>query len=1646
MLNREQAREQLQALRIEDWRAQRIAKMANLPEGWREIGWGILGCESNGQPVNTQAALKQLDALRPSERLHIFAVLFPQFSSQVEQAWQLIPRLPYQSDWQRKAFRAPNNPEITFHRRCQWLLQLLHTVEGYEQNLSWFAAWTPYLGWYSADILGILFAAAIDVGDDLGQEIFDILIASARGEHEIGAMDRHVVRALLVASRPDGWEFVENLLLGAQRQEGLRQTILETIDEAHPEAFRQMVRLIIDRDLTRFSATIRAVYVWFGFWWDSLNTRVVKEILVKVWQFLENPEARQAALKSEDAQTVYLVMWTLAFSDAIAAIPAATQLLLHPNVEHRFVAVHLLGQLGLPEAQKALLPALEDEDLRIATRAVQAIYNRSAAQELQKTDLFERLEQILPRFPEKPKKLQPLVWEWIILDTSQQFVAGALVNNLGERSPKRLIPYLSIFSASDRRRVAVALARMKSWDTEIRETFFSLVGDPSRRVREQVLQALAICQITQTEAQYLERLLTRKSGDLRRGILQLLLNQKDEEAIASAERLLSASKSLQRLAGLELLREMIQQEQVSNQCRACAEVYQSQRSKGTEAETQLLESILDTETKEPTLEDALGLIEPKELTQPTPPQVQQPRVFVTSAAQACLRTLDDLIHEHRHTPITFETWQGSEEQLLGNLDWQFPSPNPRQPWEENVTHLPLRTLWETWWQERPSELRDEDGFELLRGIASLSVTFDYKELNQIPWFREARQTLFFDTSQLRYSSLIRQVCLWLIYLYPCTDAIDFLLDAAAKTLTFISPADATTSRDFLFSSWMLRDSLCGWLNLVGNHRDLFPSDWEDSHHIRLWQLKYWQNHRIPPDLSFGLHALSLEDFLIAYKAGGAKEADIIAHLLAAKVPDLQTIFGNLPNQFEQQLTPAFITQLRLARRNFHGLQSITRRKQSHLEPILKELGDRCRQRILEVELQRGDLPTAASHAALALGSVEGTETLVKLLQASSLEKFVRGYTYNNLSKAAVFSHLIRVSFPAESDTPKDFARQVKAAKIPQERLIELAFYAPQWTNYVERALRWSNFAEAVWWIHAHTKDSNWQVDSDIREAWAAQVSERTPLSTQSLIDGAVDLDWFTRIYKSLKAQRWQQLNQAAKYASGGTGHKRAQLFADAMLGRIEKETLVTRITQKRHQDSVRALGLLPLARGKKKRESDLLERYQVIQEFLRTSRKFGSQRQASEKLAAMIAMENLARTTGYPDPQRLEWAMEAQAVADLAENSHTVAIDEVSVSLAITEKGEPELTILKKGKPLKSIPAKLRKNPQIVELKTRKQEIARQASRMRLSLEQAMCRGDRFTAAELKQLCTHPVLAPMLEQLIFIGDDATGYPVQQGKNLQFHDGSLVPIQSDNLRIAHPHDLLATEEWHLWQQECFEKKRTQPFKQVFRELYVLTKAEKAAGTIFRRYEGHQVNPRQALALFGQRGWVSCPEEGVRRTFHESGLSAWVTFLDGFFTPAEVEGLTIEGVDFCQQGEWKSLSLSEIPPRIFSEVMRDLDLVVSVAHQGGVDPEASASTIEMRTALIRETCRLLKLDNVELQDSHVLIEGHLGSYSVHLGSAVVHRQPGGALCIMPVHSQHRGRLFLPFADDDPKTAEVVSKVLLLARDREIKDPTILEQILA
>ena len=180
------------------------------------------------------------------------------------------------------------------------------------------------------------------------------------------------------------------------------------------------------------------------------------------------------------------------------------------------------------------------------------------------------------------------------------------------------------------------------------------------------------------------------------------------------------------------------------------------------------------------------------------------------------------------------------------------------------------------------------------------------------------------------------------------------------------------------------------------------------------------------------------------------------------------------------------------------------------------------------------------------------------------------------------------------------------------------------------------------------------------------------------------------------------------------------------------------------------------------------------------------------------------------------------------------------------------------------------------------------------------------------------------------------------------------------------------------------------------------------------------------------------------YYKQNIIAKIFALADWFSPADIEAPTLEYVEFFDRKTFKKMMIDDVPDIIFTEVMRDVDLVVSVAHIGGVDVEASHSTIEMRKAIVEFNLKLFKIDNVTFTDNFALIDGSLGEYSVHLGSGVIHQKAGAAINVLPVHSQHRGRLFLPFIDEDPKTAQIMSEIILFAEDTKIKDPFILDQI--
>jgi hypothetical protein len=1680
-----------------------LARVKKLPGTLRTAALAILGLNEKEEQLDWDVRTKQqsqaaaaLDKASAKDRAKVFEALLPGLTKELEATWQLQQELPYQSGYARKPFRAPQLSQHAAHRRAQWLSEAVSRLENFDPKAitpAWLAAWAPHLtdGSYSGDdSLGYLLAAAINAGGKQSDEVLQILKDSGSNQHDIGHMGRHVTRALLTSSRPEAWEYVEKLLLAAQRQEGLRQTILETVDEANPQAFRRIVKLILDQNLARFSSVVRAFDVWFGLMWDSVSTKVVVDALKQVHEYLADPAARKKALAGKDAEAVYLALWTAALEDAPAAVKLAQPLLKDGKVEKRFAAAKLLAWIALPESAAALLPALEDEDLRVALTALEGMrvsYDEDEEEEAEgPKDLFERLERLLARMPEKSTQLKPLVWPWTAIKTDRSAIAYRMVEVLGDRPAAKLLPLMPILSTWHKSTALEKIVAQKKYDNATREVLLRFAADAATDVREMAIGAIVKTKLKPDEAPQMEKALTRKTADVRRSVIGLLLTQDDAAALASAERLLAAGDINQRLAGLEVLRLLAEAGRQAKRCQQQGEAYRVARKKLAKEEETQLSALARAGEKKITLDDGLGLVDVSKLAKRIAPKPRKVD-FITPAALACLKSLDDFIHEHRQTPVRSENDKdrNGDTELLGDKKWWFCSVDrTKATAQEAAKGLPLRELWEQWFAGRPNTLRDKDGLEILRAYVYYKHRMQQDDewkaaLKSMPATKKVAEIAAGKQPppKLRYTGIIDDVLEWLFYLHPVDGAIDYLLDAVEGTLAQV-PADVLAAprpplkpnqkkvpsymRDEEPEIWREMQPYVMWKDAAEEHFKTYSKSMTPQQRLRWWRLQHWADTPIPGEYC---NRPDIDDVLAAWKAGEASEHDVLEHLVGPRTG---------PGELDERADENSWRYGGFRSLGEYSSASLGRSQREWLKalPQLSQLVDRCRERILEIELARGETPTAATKPALELAALHGVPTLVRVLTEMGKEKFKKErYSWRQSeSRQQVLSRFVTITFPTAGDTPESFCQAIeplrKAGLIDDQRLAQLAFLAPQWLNHIEAALQWPGFAEGVYWYLAHMSyadtsglDSAESADEDEdttaegasdedepkekRSPFEKIVAERTPLTREQRMSGAIDVGWFRRTYEQLGKKRWEALAEAGKFAASSQQAAKAQLIGDVILGKASKTKLVAEIRKKKLKNPVRLLGLFPLPDAAEPRRKELIDRYKVLQEYHRYARGLSAMSKPGAMQAVEIGLANLASTAGFADPLRMTWALEADSLADLRKGPITATADGVTATLSLTEDAKPQLAYAKGDKPLKSAPPNVRKNKKVAELIERNSELKRAASRVKASLETMMCRGDTFSGDELKQLAVHPLIWPLLSRLVIVGEGIMGYPDKGGAVLRNQHGKLEPIKKgETLRIAHCHDLWSSDKWPEWQRECFTAERVQPLKQVFRELYLVTKQEKTDGTISRRYAGQQINPRQAFALFGQRGWRT--EDGVEKTFYDLALNVDVSFLGGWGSPTDVEGLTLEGVQFRKRDEYKPLKLTDIPPRVFSEVMRDLDLVVSVAHRGGVDPEASASTVEMRAALIEETCALLGITNAKIKNSHVLIKGEMSEYSIHLGSGVVHRQPGGSLCIVAVGAQHRGRLFLPFADDDPRTAEVISKVLLLARDNEIQDPTILEQI--
>jgi len=1582
----------------------------------------------------------------------------------VKEAWNRLPQKMYQHGYTRRSFRAPNNKKYLLVNQVNFLRSLLNGPQTYnyhDSNTVHYDLSIEDQIRYDTEITNstnqfMIWSAAIDLNKENLFQLFEDIIFN---KDPRGKVSRNIIKALLNSEKKENWELVEKLLLAAQRQEGLRQTVLEALDETSIGALQYMIKVISDNKLTRFSSVVRSIDTWTGLGWESEKETTVRSIINLASGYFSNPETIPTGIQSKNNNEVYMALWVQGVFDVEKTVPYLNELLEKGSIEKKSLALKFAGETADPYIEMPLyFKALDDQNLQVLAFAFPRMNGLLDANAKSKyytenadyPDFFNKVYHLAQTLTVKEKTFEGKVFSWLNIKFEKDSLYSAAINLVGDNNERleRILSHFESFSLALREKLTREIlgdfycysfysfksnsAKAKKDPTDFQRNFaLRILKD-----RGEALVASAICtlnnlSLSEEELLTFQELYKRKNSNLKKNLTAILLKQEEQKITSFVEKTLEKGDLEQRMSVLDLMLQLQKNAKLTDKVNDWVASY-SARPKITEKETKFIEQLEPSKKKETlNAENGFGFYKPNEVSPYALPKPQADSLYVKSVKEqqygfsksmshikSEIAKLYKLYEENRNYEYEIENYDNSKSTvLLGNTFRQLKNLKDEKDSELTATNYPLYEVWAGWFEN--SGLDEKDLFLMtLVSSCDRKVWRDFLE-KHVFYYKELLPHQ--NKRGYDWDNAILQILNALQLKYSFQEKADLLIDACSTLYADLPKSvlefEYKPSKDeYYYNS----DKGNGWQNqgffdIYLNKISL--ADLTSEQEKKVWNLYRWrQLNGLEKNISYCKPPIHL--YCTAFEQKIITEGELYEGILEGERISVLTGEGKHYRHF--------------------GSEDLTKRF-----PFLIPMIDKIRETFLDIEVKRGDSNTAVTHLVQSFQKIFGINRLVEILMAVGKASLYKGYIYSwsyiELTKQKLFSYLLKRCYPLASDTQEIFNEAIKKAKISEERLIQAAIYAPQWQKFVSNYLNWKGLDEGIWWFHAHTKTASY---SSVNAELESEMAKFSSIDLQDFKDGAVDKDWFVSAYKQLGKAKWEMLYEAAKYVTDGNGHRRARLYADTITGDLKIREVTAKVKDKRDQDYLRVYGLVPLS--KTSPEKDILVRYEYLQQFKKESREFGSMKQASEALAIRVALENLARNAGYPDPVRLTWAMETKQIQNILSKETEIVLDDVTISLVINKEGKADLVTYKAGKELKAIPSKYKKDKGILELTNHRKTMREQWTRSRKGLEESMIRGDEFLFAEMQNLFEHPIISKHLEKLVFISnDDKIGFYIDG--NLVTALGEMISLnEKQTFRIAHCLDLHKNNVWTDYQKYCFDNKLQQPFKQVFRELYVPTPEELKEKSISRRYAGHQVQPNQTLALLKTRGWKVDYEEGLQKVFHKEGYQVKMYALADWFSPADVESPTLETIEFHSLKDYKNVPFEDINPRIFSEVMRDIDLVVSVAHVGGVDPEASHSSIEMRAVLLRETLRLFKIKNVEITGNHAIIKGQLAEYSVHLGSAIVHQVPGKYLSILPIHSQHRGRLFLPFADDDPKSAEVMSKVLLFAKDNEIQDPTILSQI--
>ena len=453
-----------------------------------------------------------------------------------------------------------------------------------------------------------------------------------------------------------------------------------------------------------------------------------------------------------------------------------------------------------------------------------------------------------------------------------------------------------------------------------------------------------------------------------------------------------------------------------------------------------------------------------------------------------------------------------------------------------------------------------------------------------------------------------------------------------------------------------------------------------------------------------------------------------------------------------------------------------------------------------------------------------------------------------------------------------------------------------------------------------------------------------------------------------------------------------------------------------------------------------------------------------------------------------------QQIEDLSVTEHGLSgsnllteIGEFTAEISLVKPGKTTLRWRRREKWQKSVPQAVKTDypDKLKTLKATKKALEADSATLRDRLDYSMRLGRTMSLDYFnKTWRTNSLLNYFAERLLWTFLDEAGKPITTAYwlNNKWVDARAKPVDvlaATQVCLWHPTTVPAAAV-KAWRDFLEMRELVQPVKQAFREVYLLTPAEETTRVYSNRMAAHLLRQHQFAQLARARGWAytligafdhgmptqACyqevPELGIRAEFiiqelmmgqdqHPMGL--W-------------NHVGTDQIRFVRLPNREVLPLAEVPPLLFSEVMRDADLFVGVASIGNDDAwedkgeevfrnyyqeymhrDLTAMGQNRRAALERLVPRLKIRDVARVGEKYLYVKGKRRSYKIHIGSGNILMEPDDQyLCIVADWRKSPAavaKTYLPF-EGDRTLSIIISKALLLAADAEITDSVILRQL--